>query len=248
MLARACSGVICVSDALARTFLGRSRRKVKVVHTGIPGIDIGREDSRRRLLELIGDPHARPVISLVGRLVPEKGHAELIEITPQLLRRLPDTHIFFIGGMPTDRFATHVDRLRERIEELDVGGTITFLGHRDDTLMHIAGSDMVVMPSVTSHPGVETEGFPLIALEALTIGTPVVAYGIGGMPELLGDCGLLVAPKNRESLRAAIERVATDRTLRERMSSCGADRVRMRFSMADMLARLQDAYREAART
>jgi len=248
ILARACSGVICVSDALARTFRGPQLRKVNVVHTGVPEMDIERGDSRRRVLELIGDPHAEPVISLVGRLVPDKGHAELIEITPRLLRRLPDARILIIGDAPTERFASYVDELRGRIEELRVGGTITFVGHREDALMLIAGSDMVVMPSVSSHPGVESEGFPLIALEALAVGTPVVAYRVGGIPELLGDCGSLVPPRDTEGLLEAIERVATDRDLWERMSACGADRVRNQFSMADMLARLQDAYREAART
>ena len=248
MLARACRCVICVSDALARTFHGPQLRKVRVVHTGVPEMDIERGDSRRRVLELIGDPHAEPVMSLVGRLVPDKGHAELIEITPRLLRRLPDARILIIGDAPTERFASYVGELRGRIEELGVGGTITFVGHREDALMLIAGSDMVVMPSVSSHPGVETEGFPLLALEALAVGTPVVAYRVGGIPELLGDCGSLVHPMDTEGLLEAIELVATDRALWERISACGADRIRNQFSMADMVARLQDAYREAART
>jgi len=247
MLARACRYVICVSDALARTFHGPIRNKVRVVRTGVPEFDVDRPVSRARLLQFIGDLPAEPVISLVGRLVPDKGHAELIEITPRLLRRFPDARILFIGGMPTERFATYVDGLRSRIEELGVGGAVTFVGHREDALMFIAGSDLVVMPSVSRHSGIETEGFPLLALEALAVGTPVVAYERGGLPELLGDCGSLVTPDDREGLLEAIERVATDRFLWERLSACGADRVREHFSMPDQRARLEDTYREAAR-
>lgn len=247
ILARGCRGVICVSDALARTFRGRLLRKVRVVHTGIPEMGVDRGSARRILLDLIGDLRVEPVISLVGQLVPGKGHAEVIEIAPRLLERLPDARILFIGGMPTERFAPYVHGLRGRIEELGIDQAVTFVGHRDDALTLIAGSDMVVMPSVSSDPRVETEGFPLLALEALSVGTPLVAYGVGGIPELLGDCGSLVPPRDREGLLEAIERVATDASLRERLTECGLRRAHERFSVADMVAGLQDAYRLAAR-
>jgi glycosyltransferase involved in cell wall biosynthesis len=247
MLARGCRGVICVSEALAQTFRGRLLRKVRIVHTGIPDMDIDRGSARRILLDLIGDLHVGPVITLVSQLVPGKGHAEMIEIAPRLLERLPDAQILFIGGMPTERFAPYVHGLKGRIEELGLDQAVTFLGHRDDALTLIAGSDMVVMPSVTSDPMIETEGFPLLALEALAVGTPLVAYKVGGIPELAGDCGSLVPPRDRQGLLQAIERVATDASLRERLTECGRRRARERFSVSDMMAGLQDAYRLAAR-
>ncbi len=145
------------------------------------------------------------------------------------------------------RFAAYVDGLKGRIEELGVGEAVKFLGHRDDVLTLIAGSDIVVMPSVSSQQEIETEGFPLIALEALAVGTPVVAYRVGGLPELVGDCAVLVHPRHREGLLDVIERVATDRALWERMSECGSRRVSECFSIAGMIGKLQHVYRLAKR-
>ena len=59
---------------------------------------------------------------------------------------------------------------------------------------------MLVIPSVTSRGGLGKEGFSLVALEAMGVGTPVVAYEYGGPPEVLGECGLLVPPGDRDAL------------------------------------------------
>jgi glycosyltransferase involved in cell wall biosynthesis len=247
-LARRCRRVVCVSNALARTFRGALQRKVHVVHTGMHELNIEREEARRHVRDAIAEPHAHPVISLVGHLIPGKGHLELIEIAPQLLKRLPNARILLVGGLPTDRFAPYVERLKDRIEQLGLGKAVTFLGHRDDVLTMIAGSDLVVMPSVSGHEGIQTEGFPLIALEALAVGTPVVAYAVGGLPEVVADCGSLVPPGDRVALREAILRVATDRVVRERMSGCGPARVREAFPVDDMITKLQHVYHLAAPT
>jgi glycosyltransferase involved in cell wall biosynthesis len=246
ILARLCTRVICVSRVLARTFPRNLARKVEIVHTGIPGIEQARDSSRRHLTKAIAGPEPETVISLVGRLVPWKGHLELIDIAPAILERLPNARILFIGGVASPRFAAYVDRLKARIEEQGLEDAIMLLGHRDDVLRLIAGSDVVVVPSVSSHPGIETEGFPLLALEALSLGTPVVAYRVGGIPEAVGDCGSLVQPGDREGLSEAIVRLGSDRELRERMSLCGRERVIDRFSVADMVAGLQRVYSSAA--
>jgi glycosyltransferase involved in cell wall biosynthesis len=246
-LARRCRRVVCVSHALTRTFRGPLQRKVDTVYTGMPEVEIDREEARRLVREAIAEPHASPVISLVGHLIPGKGHLELIEIAPRLLKQLPNARILLVGGLPTDRFAPYVAWLEDRIEQLGLGKAVTFLGQRHDAMTLIAGSDLVVMPSLSSHEEIETEGFPLLGLEALAVGTPVVAYAVGGLPELVADCGLLVPPGDRDGLHQAILRVATDRDLRERMSGCGPERVRASFSMAQMIAKLQDVYHLASR-
>jgi glycosyltransferase involved in cell wall biosynthesis len=215
--------------------------------TGIPDITLDREDARRQVLRAIGDQTAGPLISLVGHLIPGKGHLELVEIAPRLLEEMPNARLLLVGDQPSELFGDYVERLHERVAGLGVAHAVTFLGHRDDALTVIAASDLVVMPSVSEHPTIETEGFPLIALEALAVGTPVVAYATGGLPELLADCGTLVAPGDREGLLQAILSVATDRPAWDRLSRCGQMRARGSFRQADMVHKLDDAYRSARR-
>jgi glycosyltransferase involved in cell wall biosynthesis len=247
-LARRCGAVVCVSDALTRTFRGRIGRRVHLVRTGLPEWNIERSTASRRLSELLGDRSGDPVVSLVAQLVPGKGHLELVEITPELIRRLPDARILFVGGEAAGSYgASYLEKLRRRIEEIGVGNHIEFMGHRDDVLTFIAGSDLVVMPSVASDAA-QTEGFPLVGLESLAIGTPLVAYSVGGLPELAGDCGHLVSPGDRKGLLEAIVRVATDRSESGQRSARGRERVRARFSMAGMIGGLQQVYRVVERT
>lgn len=239
--------VICVSHALTRTFPRTMANRIDVVHTGIQEIVIDREDARRHVLRVIGDQTAAPLLSLVGHLIPGKGHLELVEIIPSLLQDLPDARVLLVGGQPSERFGEYVERLHHRIDELGVTHAVTFLGHRDDALTLIAASDLVVMPSVSMFSTIETEGFPLLALEALAVGTPVVAYAVGGLPELLAECGTFIVPSDKEGLLQAILRVATDRPAWERLSRCGQMRARRSFAVADMVRKLDDVYRLARR-
>jgi glycosyltransferase involved in cell wall biosynthesis len=221
--------------------------KVQVIRTGIPRARLDLDAARAKVVELAGPAHAGPIISLVGQLIPGKGHAELLEVLPELLRRLPSTRILFIGGSAGKRFDGYVAGLRTRIEELGVGGVVHLVGHRDDALTLIAGSDIIVMPSLASQDGAETEGFPLIALEALSVGTPLVAYEVGGVLELAGDCALLVKAGDRGQLLEAIHRVAADGATRKSLSTCGPRRVAEQFTMDRMIEALQSAYRLARR-
>jgi glycosyltransferase involved in cell wall biosynthesis len=246
-LASRCRRVICVSQALARTFPQSMANKIDVVHTGIPDITLDREDARRQVLRAIGDHTASPLVSLVGHLIPGKGHLELVEIAPRLLEEMPNARMLLVGDQPSALYGDYVKRLHERIARLGVAQAVTFLGHRDDALTVIAASDLVVLPSVSAYPTIETEGFPLIALEALAVGTPVVAYAVGGLPELLADCGTFAAAGDREGLLRAILRVATDRLAWERLSRCGQMRARRSFRQADMLEKLENVYRSARR-
>jgi glycosyltransferase involved in cell wall biosynthesis len=100
---------------------------------------------------------------------------------------------------------------------------------------------------VISRGGLGKEGFSLVALEAMGVGTPVVAYDHGGPPEVLGHCGLLVPPGDREALGDALLRVLEDDELRARLAECGRRRARERFSLPAMIEAMETRYREAGR-
>src|SRR5436309_2695212 len=117
---------------------------------------------------------------------------------------------------------------------------------RADAVELIAGSDLVVIPSTVERRGLGREGFPYVGLEAMALGTPIVGYEHGGLPEMLGDCGLLVAPGDRSALRDAILELLGDRELCDRLARCGRERVRERFSLEKMVEAMKGCYREAS--
>ena len=95
---------------------------------------------------------------------------------------------------------------------------------------------MVVMPSLD-------EGFGMPALEAMTIGVPVVAANRGALPEVVGDAGLLVEP-DAEALADAMTRILDDPALAQKLGGAGIERAK-RFSWDASAARLVDVYRAA---
>ena len=246
-LARMCREVICVSGSLTSTFRGDLMRKVTVVHTGMPPVDVDREKAHRLATEVIADPDARPIIALVGQLVPGKGHRDLIRHQRGLGRP---------ASASPDR--DHRRASLAQIRPLPGGagsscgcawcGTghsvLGSSGRRD-----FAGGRLRCRRHA-EHFGIRgspDEGFPLLALEALAVGTPIAAYQVGGVPEAVGGCGSIVKPGDRKGLMEAIIRVTTDPVLWDQQSQCGRSRVRSRFSMTAMLEGLQLAYRRAAR-
>jgi glycosyltransferase involved in cell wall biosynthesis len=234
LVASRCRLVVGVSDAVTRTFsAGARRRKVDVVHNGLAQRSVDREAGRRRLEDALGGP-AGDVVALVGRLDPVKGHRELLAVASTIRSRRPELRLVFIGG-PDASHGAYEDELRR-----EAGEEAFFLGQRDDAETLIAGCDLLVIPTVVR------EGFPYVGLEAMAVGTPVVGYAHGGVPELVGPCGALVAPGDRDALAGEITRLLGDRPARESLAACGRERVAREFSLERMVEAMKDRYRRAA--
>lgn len=217
--------VVAVSAAAATALDGRVSTPVVIVAPAIPLPRVDRARSRSLVTELVGCDPRGPVTCMVGRLHPAKGQLELIEIAPRVLERHPEARFCVLGDEdPHERGYERM--LRDRAEELGVAAAILFTGHRDDAVTIIGGCDVLVAPSVPDERGTAREGFGLAGVEAMAVGTPVVAYAHGGIPEALGDCGVLVPTGDRSRLGQAVIRVIEDAELRERMIACGDARVR----------------------
>jgi glycosyltransferase involved in cell wall biosynthesis len=244
LVAARATQVVGVSEAVTETFRGDIRKKVHVVHNGLPELHVDRERGRARLLSLLGDD-ATEVVSLIARVDPTKGHRELIDILPDLLDARPGLHAAFIGAehFPHLEFA---EELRAEISERGLAQAATFVGFQDDAVELIAGSDIVAIPSTIGERGLGREGFPYAGLEAMAVGTPVVAYAHGGLPEMLGDCGRLVPPGDRGALRDGILDLLDVPGGYEQAAACGRARVQERFTLDGMVEAMRERYREAA--
>jgi glycosyltransferase involved in cell wall biosynthesis len=235
--------VVGVSRSVVSALPAPMSSKVRLVPNGIamPAVppDAGRESLRR----LMGVPLDTPVVGLVGRLHPVKGHADLIEAIPRIATAQPNVRFAFMGA-PDDRFSDARAELECRAQLIDVAERITWLGYHESPLELMSGFDVAAMPS-KAFRGRPSEGWPMSATELLALGVPVVAYRRGGIPEALGECGVLVDPDDAPALARAIERVLNDRDLRVRMRACGLERSK-RFDQAAVVERMRAVYTEAA--
>ena len=220
--------VVAVSSAITTTFGPRLSRRVTVVPNGVPEYRRERDRGRAVVQELTGAGPA-PVVLLVGRLHPAKGQIELVEAAPAVLERRPDTRFLLLGDEDPTQPAYAV-AVRRRIEELGVGGAFSLPGHRDDPLLVMSGADLMVLPSVPDERGAGKEACPFALLEAMSVQTAVTAYAAGGIPEVLGDCGRLVAEGDRDALAEAIAALVADEDARTAAADCGLARVRERHS------------------
>ena len=243
VVASRCALVVCVSQAVAGTFPPRLRPKIRVVRTGIAPPSVDRETGRSVLRQALQASPAARLITQVGYLHPVKAQLELVEIIPRLLERLPGTRFAFVGGEDTS-VPEYALMVRDRVRALGIAEAATFLGHRDDAPALVAGSDVLVVPAGPHGRTRGAEGGPLVVLEALALGTPVVGYADGALPEFVADCGVLAPPGDRSALTDAILRVLTDDQLQERLSRCGRERFRTAFDLSSWVEALRERYRE----
>jgi len=224
---READAVIAVSAATAadiETLTGRPASRVVVVPHGRPSWP-----------QRMHEPE-NGVLLFFGTLEPRKNVAGLLDAYAVLLARrgaagLATPRLVLAGG-----HGPGVDTLLARATEADLRGCVDVLGYVDaDARLDIYRSALaLVMPS-------HTEGFGLPALEAMTVGVPVISADAGALPEVLGGAGLLCDATDPEALCAALETIVTDRGVRDRLREAGWRRAQD-FSWTHTAARTREAW------
>ena len=251
-IAALCDRAVGISSATLETFPGWLRRQTAVVYAAIPEVGADRPAARRLVLELTGFPPDAEVVVISGRLSPGKGQLELVEAAPHVLEARPRARFAVLGG--EDRFFSGYEAmLRGRAEALGASDRFAFLGHRppgiacaDDAARFVAGCDLLVAPSVRQRAGGWREGFGLAAVEALSVGTPVVAYASGALPEVLGGSARLVPEGDRAGLAKAIAGVLASPEERAELARSGQVRVNEHFSIERAAGEMARQYSELA--
>jgi glycosyltransferase involved in cell wall biosynthesis len=188
-----------------------------------PGVDVVRfrpdDAARRRLLDRLGWADGDRVVGFLGRFVPEKGIATLLEA----LRTVrPPWRALFVGGGPMEdslrRFAAeHPGRVHVQ----------TGVGH-DEVPIWLNAMTILCAPSRTT-PGWR-EQFGRMLIEAMACGVPVVASDSGEMPSVVGDAGAIVAEQDVPAWTAAIDRLLGDDVMRRGYAARGIERAHCRFA------------------
>lgn len=227
IVARRCAEVVGVSSAVLAAVPGRVPTSVVPPGIELPPVDRG---------------PSRGVVALVARFHSVKGHFELLAAVPEVLRHCPDARFLFVGGDDPTQL-DYAARVRAAAAPFVEQGVLALTGHRDDVLRIVADADVLVMPSVVDDRGFGLEASPVTAIEAMAVGTPVVAYAAGGLPELLGPCGVLVPLGDRVALADAIAGVLVDEERRLALGRCGQARVAERYTSPHMAEGMRAVYR-----
>jgi glycosyltransferase involved in cell wall biosynthesis len=223
--------LIAVSQAQRRTYerIGVPVERFCTVPNGIGARGAG--PGRRAARQTLGLDLDQPVVMTVGRLAPMKGHRHLIESTPDLLARFPGLAVLIVGeGSLREQLAGQADAL-------GVGGCVRLLGHRPDARMLLDAADVFVLPSLH-------EGMPLVALEAMEAGLPVVATRVIGSEEVVvhGETGLLTRAGSAPALGGALAELLADPALRARLGRAGRRRYVDHFTRRRMAEQTRAVY------
>jgi glycosyltransferase involved in cell wall biosynthesis len=232
--ARFTAALVAVSEDTRRAYEEQGYpHRIRVVYNGVPAASADGDGLREEL----SIPLDAPLVAEVGRLCDVKGQRELIEA----VARLPGARAVLVGA-DLEQGGLYEESLRQRAEELGVADRVVFAGYRDDAARVVAAADVFALPSWT-------EGLPLVVLEAMALGRPVVATNVGGTPELVadGETGLLVPPRDVDALTAALRRVLDDEGLRRKLGEAGRRRVAERFSLEAMTREVLAVYDEVTR-
>ena len=154
--------------------------KIQTVEIGVEEKKVKNEVQDLEFLN--GD---QKIITHIGGYVPEKNHLRLIHIFKEITADYPNAELILIGKGRLE------DTVRAKVESLQLKNNIHFLGYRNDVLEILSKSDAFVLPSLI-------EGLPGVILEAMYCNTPVIAYNVGGIKEVvMPETGWLIE-KNDE--------------------------------------------------
>ncbi len=213
---------VVVSESLRQSFIERGypADKLTVVHNGIELPHNFRRDKLRREW---GFPPDAPVVAGVGRLTRQKGFDVFLETAALLATTVP-TARFVIAGDGEEREA-----LARRAADLGIADKVLFLGYRQDVLDVLGSVDLLFYPSLW-------EPFANTILEAMSVGTPVVASDVGGNPEAIDDGknGRLVPTEDPAAAATCLAELLASPELRLRLVET-ARRDCTRFSVGQMI-------------
>ena len=224
---RSCSAVIAVSrplrDQLSNPRIAGSR--VNLIQNAWGGArDFMTRTAARSAL---GIPDNVRAIGWIGRLSHEKAPDVLLEALPQLPS---DCEVTFIGDGPMR------PALEQRADALDVRNRVRFAGRIADAARLIPAFDVFALSS-------RTEGTPIVLLEAMAAGVPIVATQVGGVPDVVDETSAWLTPSEQPAgLANAITAVLADPAASARRSDAASRQLQSRFSVKDWIAKHLELY------
>eukprot|EP00913_Durusdinium_trenchii_P035327 g33057.t1 len=209
-----------------RDRLGLDDDDVTVIHCGV-------EADTARPLPAVLDPGHRPVIGVAGPLEIIKGLPFFLGAAQKVLAQKQNIEFLVTGAGPEE------ENLRRLAEELDIAEHVTFIPNLADFTEPLAAMDIFCLPSLQ-------QGLGTIMLEAMAMGKPVIASGVGGVFTIIRDneTGLVVPPSNSSRLAERMLELLNDPVLARSIGEAGRRLVLEEFSTEKMIQRTLALYHD----
>jgi glycosyltransferase involved in cell wall biosynthesis len=230
--------VIAVSESTRRYLLDREDLRDDLVMTIPNGIDTevfspASDGVREAARAALGIPRDGLVIGGVGRLVAQKNFALFLEVAARVLAGHPSVLFVIAGTGPQE------EELKARAVALGIDERIRFLGHVSDRLALYHAFDALMMTS-------DFEGTPMVLLEAMSCGLPVVASAVDGIAEVCtdGHDALLVVPGDVDGFTLALSKILREEELRKRLGMNGRNIILERYEIRGLVRRIEMIYED----
>jgi glycosyltransferase involved in cell wall biosynthesis len=207
-------------------------QRVIRIHNGIDLEVLGKSRARDEVRRELGVDSKCLLIGTVGRLTAVKGHEYLLKTAQLMLQKRRNVKFVIVGDGPLKV------ELQSLAAQLGITENVAFLGHQDDACALMEAMDLFVLPSLH-------EGIPMVILEAMALGRPVVASRVGGIPEVITDtvrAARVCWGSCRD--RTGMSETAGDHNLAERYGQAGRARVEQQFSSVVMGGKVANLYRQ----
>jgi glycosyltransferase involved in cell wall biosynthesis len=227
-------GVVGVSDSTlqgVRDWYRLSVPTVRIpcaVETATATPTVARDEIRRQTQT----PLSAPVIVWVGSLTPEKRLDRLVRAVHAVQRRIPDVHLWIVGGGPVRH------SLERQVRASSLAACVRFLGVQGHVANYMSAGDLVALTS-------DTEGMPAVLLEAGLLGLAVVATRVGGVSECVldGTTGILVQREDEDALACALHDLLRRPDRRRRLGTMARARIEQHFTMRQIAQQYAAFYR-----
>lgn len=226
-----CNHIIAVSKSLRREMLkrGYDRQKVTCIPNGVA------EQTPIDAYHKINEENW--TLGMVALIRPRKGIEVLLDAMSRVKQNLTNVKLDVVGPFETKEYEADVIQL---VHKFKLEDTVRFHGFIRDVPEAMRRLDAMVLPSLFG------EGMPMVVLEALALGVPVIATEVEGTPEVVRDGveGLLAKPRDPISLANAIKKFVSSRSRWTEMSQNAVKRHRSKFSDVEMARRTAAVYRK----
>jgi len=235
LIGRCVDGYIAVSKANGSYLRDVKKLPGRKIHVVQNGSDLKRfrpdHPSPAGMRESLGFGTTDPIMLVPARLEPQKGHRVLFEALPAVLKEFPAARVVCAGegGLLTE--------LQDQVGRLSLQRNVSFVGRQPKLEDWFALCDFTILPSFF-------EGLPLVAVESLAAGRPMVATAVDGTPEVIldGKTGLTVPPGDAPALAAAIIRMLGEPDMRRAMAAEGRRWAMECFTQALQIEKTQELY------